>query len=529
MPQAPENETRVSSKYWTDDSTTRLRDKSPSTSGKKRTAPECGDSADQAAEELRRKHLRTFDFIPALENVVEVKDEPASTQPPSEPPRPQSIAASSSSIEPLHPAAVVQPVLSAVPVNLTSSTTPAKSSSPKPKVRPACSPSGSEASFQPQRSTRPRSLREEQAVISALAHVCDQSVTEATINLVLRWGRGAPNPSGEVDDLGIAYLAGIMARVDNHGIDPDRRMAIVDLLCSKFTRHLEDLKTRIGTLSTPQLPVPSSPNLDQSVRPGGSATESDRRTHVSSARPLVPQDNDGHTAQGDLRYRLERQMNSAHNVDPEHDTQPSTAKSFASTTAVATSKKAAALPKQPFDVFQDAALAARNFTTEEKGGLPEFQMHIKSIWRRVPGCQRDEWQELLRIRKTCTHVSAKSRELLESQGFLKHFVPDYHLHTHDSQLCGTGALAAGSTGPIAENEQIITPSMHKCPKQLPFDLANYPNRASTTPTHSRLKRTSQPASFRAIPVGYSDIEGHWHFPDDARCACQLNFARPHGS
>lgn len=125
-------------------------------------------------------------------------------------------------------------------------------------------------------------------------------------------------------------------------------------------------------------------------------------------------------------------------------------------------QKKAALPKQPFDIFQEAALAARNFATEENGEMPQIEKHIKSTWRKVPSSQREEWQELLRIRKTCTDVSAKSRGLLESQGFLTNLVPD--LRTHDSHPRGYGAFTADLAGPVAGSEQCITPSMFEYPE-----------------------------------------------------------------
>ena len=460
-PQAPRSETRVTSKYWTDDSTARSRGKSLPAVGNKRAAPECDDPVQRAAEELRRKHAKTFDFIPAepaLEDRVQVKDEPtATTQPPSSPVRPESITTPSTSIGLLPPVASVEPPLLTVPVNplpanpapppveLTSSTTLAKFSSPTVRVKPVCTPSGFDVSAQPQELTSPRTFHEEQAVISTLAHVCDRSVIEATINLVFRWGREVSNSSGEVDDLGIAYYKSIVARIDKRGIEPHRRAVVIDLLSSKYTRHLEDLKKRIGTLSASQLPLPSSPNHNRLVHPNGSLTESGNRNDVLLSRSSVPQGNDGCVAQNGSRHRLEEHIPDFQNIDTDQDTQPSPAKSFASTTTVAASKRTA-LPKQAFDVFQEAALAARNFTTEEKGEVAKFQTHVKSVWRKVQSCDREEWNELLRIRKTCTDVSVQSHGLLESQGFLGDFVPNYNLGTHLQQPCEAAPSTTGPTG-----------------------------------------------------------------------------------
>jgi hypothetical protein len=147
-----------------------------------------------------------------------------------------------------------------------------------------------------------------------------------------------------------------------------------------------------------------------------------------------------------------RKMASAEAIDADQDTPLSPAKSLANTTT--TTSKKAALPKQPLDVFQEAALAARNFTTEEKGELPEFQRHIKLVWRQVQSCQREEWHELLRIRKTCTDVSTKSRRLLQSQGLFMHFVPHPELRTHAPHPHGAGSPMADLAVPSVGTKQL---------------------------------------------------------------------------
>ena len=471
-PQASASEKKVISKYWADEcqATPFLRGKSVPTLGNKRVAPECDDSNGLEAERLKRKHARTFDFKPAHQDEVEVKDEPISTQPPSDPPlplpkplqsnEPQSATDSSAPTEPLPPTVTppvrlpsptvpvkpLPPSPPSPPFRLSPSTFPARSPSPIVVVKPACNPSNFEASMWCQKpSARPRNSCEEDAVIATLAHIRDEPVIVATINLVLRWGREAPNPSGESDDLGISYLKGIVARIDKLGIEPDRRVVIIDLLCSRYTRHLEDLKSRIGTLSAPQLPLSPPSSIDRPVDPQANVQEIDRRIEPSEPRPLALQGNDDYIAQNGLRHRLKQLTASVEAIYADHDAQPSTAKSLASATTATSAK--AILPKQPFDVFQEAALAARNFTTEEKSELPEFQKHIKSVWRQVQSCQREEWHELLRIRKTCTDVSAKSRRLLQSQGLLMHFVPHPELRTHAPHSHGAGFPTAISAGP----------------------------------------------------------------------------------
>jgi hypothetical protein len=342
-PQASSSEKKVTSKYWAGESpSTTLRGKSVPALGSKRNAPECDDSTGQEAEHLRRKHAKTFNFKPAHAYEVEVKDEPVSTQPPSDQPLPPSnqpksttlrpTADSSIPIEPLPPTvtATVRLPSSTVPVKtflpqpttrLTSSKFPANSSSPLVAVKPACQPSNSEASVRCQKpSPKTRDFHEEEAVITTVVHICDESVTEATINLVLRWGREAPNLSGDNDDLGITYLEGILARIDKRGIEPARRVVVVDLMISKLIRHLEDLRLRVGTLSAPQAHLPlSPPSIDRPVQPGGSTNESDRRNDHLSSHPLVTRGNDGYITQSGLRHRLEQQMTSAEDIDTDQE------------------------------------------------------------------------------------------------------------------------------------------------------------------------------------------------------------------
>jgi hypothetical protein len=326
--------------------------------GNKRVAPECDDSTGLAAEHLRRKHAKTFDFKPAHDE-IEVKDEPPSTQPPSDPPLPpleqpqldavQSASDSSGPLESLLPTAPVRPPSSAVPfkplrssppVKLGSATCPAKSSPSVATVKPARRDLDFEASAPCQNPPpKPRSLREEKTVIATLAHIHDESVTEATINLVLRWGREAPNPSTDIDDLGITYLEGILSRIDEHGIEPKRRVVVVDLLVSKLIRHIEALRSRIGSLSAPQLPLSPPSSVDRPVQCDGDADEHDHRIKPLAPLSMSSQARDGYIVQNDLRHRLEQQMTGAEDIDTDQDTQIVPARPLASTVTVATSKK----------------------------------------------------------------------------------------------------------------------------------------------------------------------------------------------
>lgn len=477
-PQASTSEVKVRSRYWAGESrarTARGRSLPARSDSNKRAAPGCDGLTGLAAEQLRRKHARTFDFTPAQDLEVPVKDEqnaPTQTTPSHSPltltnrsqlDLPRSTTGSPIPIEPLPPTAPVPLSPPPPPVKPSSSTRPTKDSSQTVAVKPAGRPFDTESWIKCRESlAETRSHREEEAVISTLAHVCDQAVTEATINLILRWGREAPHPPGESDDLGIAYLQGIVARIDKHGIEPDRRVVVTDLLTSKLNQHLEGLRSRIVTLRAPRLPLPSSPNLDRLVRPNGDATETDRQIVVPPSRSSVHQGSNGEITPSGSRHRPDYQINSADDIGTDHDPKPSPAKSLTGTNNVTMSKKVT-LPKQAFDVFQEAALAARNFTAEEKGEMPEFQRHIKSVWRKVQSCQRNEWQELLRIRRTCTDVSTKSHGLLESQSLLMDFVPDYHLRTQHPRPHGTEPLTTDSVGPGPSigTDQSVTPSTSK--------------------------------------------------------------------
>jgi hypothetical protein len=328
--------------------------------GNKRTALECDDSTDLKAELLRRKHAKTFDFKPAHDE-VEVKDEPASTQPPSEPPLPPSeqpqsnlprsateVAVSSEHLPPTVTAPVrptssnvpVQPHLPSPPTKPSSATCPAKSPSSVATIKSARRECDFEASIQcPKPLTGPRTSRAEEALVATLAHIYDESVTEATVNLVLRWGRYAPNPPGDIDDLGITYLEGILFRIDQQDIEPERRVVVVDLLVSKLIRHLEALRSRIGTLSAPQLPLSPPSSVDRPVHLDDNAHDNDHRINTLAPHSMAAQATDGYVLQYGLRHRLERQMTGAEDFDKDQDTQSAPAKSVASTAIVATSRE----------------------------------------------------------------------------------------------------------------------------------------------------------------------------------------------
>jgi hypothetical protein len=343
-PEASTSERKVTSRYWAGESpTTKLRGKSVPALGNKRTALEWDDSTDLKAELLKRKHAKTFDFKPA-HNEVEVKDEPVSTQPPSDQHLhsseqsqskvPQSVTNFSVSIEPLPPTvrAPVRPHSSSVPVQPPSSSVSS--------IKPARRDCDSGTSIQrPKPLTRPRSSRAEEAVVATLAHIHDDQVTDATINLVLRWGKEAPNPAGDIDDLGITYLEGILSRIDAHGVEPQRRVVVVDLLVSKLIRHLEALRSRIGTLSAPQLPLSPPSSVDRPVHLDGDAHENDHRINTLAPRSTAARAIDGHIAPNGLRHRLEQQMTGAEDIDTDQDIQTAPAKFPASASTVATSKK----------------------------------------------------------------------------------------------------------------------------------------------------------------------------------------------
>jgi hypothetical protein len=320
--------------------------------GNKRAAPEFDDSTDLEAELLRRKHAKTFDFKPAHDE-VEVKDEPASTQPPSEQPQsnvPQPIKTCSVLSEHLPPTVTapvrpsssivpVKPLPPSPPVNPKSATCLTKSPSSVGTIRPARRDCDSEASIQCSKLlTGPRTSRAEEAVVATLAHIHDEPVIEATINLVFRWGREAPNPSSDIDDLGITYLEGILFRIDQHGIEPERRVVVVDLLVSKLICHLEALRSRIGTLSAPLLPLSPPSSVDRPVQSVSDVDEETHRINKLAPHSMAAQAIDGHIAPNGLRHRLEQQMTGAEDIDTDQDMPTAPAKFPASASPVATSK-----------------------------------------------------------------------------------------------------------------------------------------------------------------------------------------------
>ena len=139
--------------------------------------------------------------------------------------------------------------------------TPSKTPAPKPKtVEPA----------EPMRETT-GDLRERSTVVATLAYVRDGAVTEAVTALVLRWARDlAPSDKGDVYNT--AFIRSILADLDIHRIDPDRRAVVTEMLARPLQQQLETLRSSseslLSCLASINTPQPSSPRARNSRQAG---------------------------------------------------------------------------------------------------------------------------------------------------------------------------------------------------------------------------------------------------------------------
>ena len=105
---------------------------------------------------------------------------------------------------------------------------------------------------------------ERSALVASLAYVRDGAVTEATIALVLRRAREVgPQDKGDVYDT--AFIRSILADLDAHRIDADRRAEVTELLAQPLQQQLESLRSSsesllscLASINTPQPSTPSS-------------------------------------------------------------------------------------------------------------------------------------------------------------------------------------------------------------------------------------------------------------------------------
>jgi hypothetical protein len=106
-------------------------------------------------------------------------------------------------------------------------------------------------------------LLERSALVTTLAYVWDGAVTEATIALVLRRAREVA-PSGKGDVYDTAFIRSILADLDTHRIDSDRRAAVTELLARPLQQQLENLRSSseslLSCLASINTPQPSSPS-----------------------------------------------------------------------------------------------------------------------------------------------------------------------------------------------------------------------------------------------------------------------------
>ena len=105
---------------------------------------------------------------------------------------------------------------------------------------------------------------ERSALVASLAYVRDGAVTEATIALVLRRAREV-GPPGNGDVYDTAFIRSILADLDAHRIDADRRAEVTELLAQPLQQQLESLRSSsesllscLASINTPQPSTPSS-------------------------------------------------------------------------------------------------------------------------------------------------------------------------------------------------------------------------------------------------------------------------------
>lgn len=298
---------------------------------------------------------------------------------------------------------------------------------------------------------RPRhvAVTEESAIVSVLVHVRDPTVTEAAVALVLRWARETAAPSNG-GDLGVAYIQKVIVTLDEHGVASDRRAVVTGMLTRRLQEQLETLRSRIETISTPQPSKAATATRKPSELKSGRRTALGSRGVQTAARTADA--NDGQRKHKRIRVSeqpetsdfsseddvSEMAASRSKNISSTHSSVTSTFKENEATSAVAkiptsaistASEKKATMPRSALGVFLECALAARQFKPGENADETAFRKHVHSVWRKIPkeSADKAQWQELFRIRRTSTDVSSRSRKLLECQGLLANFVPDYHI------------------------------------------------------------------------------------------------------
>ncbi|KAM0706231.1 hypothetical protein Q7P35_006780 [Cladosporium inversicolor] len=176
-------------------------------------------------EQYKRKYQDIFDFSP--ETAPDIKEEPRDE------------------------------TATARPATLTQHFTTTKSGQPAaaPKTTP----------LSPKRDAPPEiskgttgALGERSAVVAALAYVHDGGVTEAVAALVLRWAR--ETQQGDAYDP--EFIRGILADLDAHRIDSDRRAFVTEMLARPLQQQLETLRSSseslLSCLASINTPQPSS-------------------------------------------------------------------------------------------------------------------------------------------------------------------------------------------------------------------------------------------------------------------------------
>jgi hypothetical protein len=242
----------VKSKYWTDDGKPANVHSDPSWPKKRRsdklsTSHEPGQMRLQSLpvvatttpankEQYKRKYGDAFDFRPKI--ALSIKEEPQDDH-----------AARA-------PAKLTQHFATSKPEQPATALKSARLATKEDK--PSSSPKETKAD-----------ISERSAVVTTLAYVRDGAVTEAVAALVLRWARETAS-SGQGDVYDAAFIRSILADLDLHRVDSDRRAFVTEMLARPLQKQLETLRSSsesllscLASINTPQPSSPSSRNSRQ--------------------------------------------------------------------------------------------------------------------------------------------------------------------------------------------------------------------------------------------------------------------------
>lgn len=193
---------------------------------KPQSLPVGGTTTVANKEQYKRKFQDVFDFSP--ETAPDIKEEPQDE------------------------------TTTTRPATLTQHFATTKSGQPAvaPKIH-TLSPKKRDAPAEPSKETAD-GLSERSAVVTTLAYVHDGAVTEAVTALVLRWARETHR--GDAYDA--EFIRGILADLDAHRVDSDRRAFVTEMLARPLQQQLETLRSSseslLSCLASINTPLPSS-------------------------------------------------------------------------------------------------------------------------------------------------------------------------------------------------------------------------------------------------------------------------------